>query len=399
MMKWKEKWQTSKRMIVIIGLMVLTFCFAMFQGGFVSWFVFFTVIPFLVYSFILSLVPLRFEEVSRTVRPNYIKRGDHALITVRFRNATKFPLVFLIVKETAIPEAFYQSLHRAPSKLFLVGMKREFEWTYELRNVSRGEHTLEGLSMTVTDFFGWVERTVELAGATKFIVYPKITQIKNASLHLQYEQGTTATKFSMMKDTTMATGVREYQPGDRFSWIHWKSFAKNGTLRTKEFEDRQSQKLFIYLDKSTQPDFELAVDLAASMTTSLMKANAELSFVTGGAQGVQFTNLRTELQTEKVLQYLANVKANATNPIVSYIRQESQIANGVLLIATSHLSDEVLSLLMTGSKYAKAIICFVVVTKEAMREVTQPRTIAGDNRVVYLTEEMFEQAFAEVNKP
>ena len=399
MMKWKERWQTSKRFVIVIGLMVLTFCFAMFQGGFVSWFVFFTIIPFLVYSLVLSFVPLRFEEVSRTVRPSYIKRGDHALITVHFKNKTKFPLVFFIVKETAIPEAFYQSLHRAPSKLFLVGLKRDFEWTYELRNVSRGEHTLDGLSITITDFFGWVERHIVLSGTTKFIVYPKVTQMKNASLHLQYEQGATATKFSMMKDTTMATGVREYQPGDRFSWIHWKSFAKNGSLRTKEFEDRQSQKLFVYLDKSVQPDFEQAVDLVASMTTSLMKANAELSFLTGGMQRVQYGNLRTEQQAEKVMQYLASVKADATNPIITYIRQESQVQSGVLLIATSHLSDDILSLLMTGSKYAKAIVCFIVVSKEQMREVSQSRIIAGDNRVVYLTGDMFEQAFAEVNKP
>ena len=61
-------------------------------------------------------------------------------------------------------------------------------------------------------------------------------------ISMQYDQGASQTRFSLIKDTTMATGVREYVPGDRFSWIHWKSFAKNGELRTKEFEDRNVTK-------------------------------------------------------------------------------------------------------------------------------------------------------------
>ena len=46
----------------------------------------------------------------------------------------------------------------------------------------------------------------------------------------------------------MATGVRDYQAGDRVTWIHWKSFARTQNLMTKEFEDRQSEDILVLLD-------------------------------------------------------------------------------------------------------------------------------------------------------
>lgn len=398
MNRLKRLGKNGSRLLTVVLLIALTFGFAMFQGGFVSWFIFFTVIPFFLYSLALGLVPLHFDAIERIVTPSYIQRGDHATVTVRFRNRSWFPIIFVIAQEAHIPETFYRSMHVAPSKLFLVGWRRHFEWTYEVRNTMRGEHTLPSLQFTVADFFGWIERTFEVEGATHFVVYPKATEMKNTSLHLQYEQGATATKFSMMKDTTMATGVREYRPGDRFSWIHWKSFAKNGDLRTKEFEDRQSQKLYVLLDRAKQPLFEGAVDLTASIVTSLIKSSAELSFITGDNKQGSFAHLRTAQQADKVLHYLAGVEERPTYDVLTLLRQEVQIQGGVLLLVTSNVREELMALLMSGSKYAKAIICFVVVTKEQMRDVSSLRQPTGDNRIVYVTTEMFAHAFAEVNK-
>ena len=39
-------------------LLIATFVFAMFQGGFVSWFLFYTFLPFALYSFVLFFYPL-----------------------------------------------------------------------------------------------------------------------------------------------------------------------------------------------------------------------------------------------------------------------------------------------------------------------------------------------------
>ncbi len=41
----------------------------MFQGGFVSWFIFYSFIPFALYSILLSFYPLSEMKVSRTIKP------------------------------------------------------------------------------------------------------------------------------------------------------------------------------------------------------------------------------------------------------------------------------------------------------------------------------------------
>ena len=68
-------------------------------------------------------------------------------------------------------------------------------------------------------------------------------------IETRYDQGAAVSRIQSIKDTSMATGIRSYQPGDRVSWIHWKSFARTQTLKTKEFEDRQSQDLFVLMDR------------------------------------------------------------------------------------------------------------------------------------------------------
>ena len=53
--------------------------------------------------------------------------------------------------------------------------------------------------------------------------------------------------------------------------ISRKSFAKNGELRTKEFEDKQSQNTFVLIDRAVQKNFEHVVDYAASYVYKIVK--------------------------------------------------------------------------------------------------------------------------------
>ena len=85
-----------------------------------------------------------------------------------------------------------------------------------------------------------------------------MTDIHYVPIDTQYDLGSMISPYNVVKDTTMATGVRDYQSGDRVSWIHWKSFARTQTLMTKEFEDRRSQDLLVILDGRPSETFEEA---------------------------------------------------------------------------------------------------------------------------------------------
>lgn len=399
MRRIKQYLKKSGRFITIITLLVLSFCYAMFQGGFVSWFIFFTVLPFLVYSLLLSLVPLQITNVRREMEPTQLVRGDSVRITVSFENKTRFPIVFLVVKELDMDERFYRIEDGRSSNLFLVGFKRHFEWTYSLENLQRGEHQFSALEFTFTDFFGWTARKKIIDEPHKLIVYPKTVDMKYASLQMQYDQGVVASKYSIVKDTSMVTGVRDYQAGDRFSWIHWKSFAKSGDLKTKEFEDRQSQSLFVCIDRATAQHFEEVVDLTGSIMKGIVKRNGDVAFLSGGENRVFYPSVRTDIQLEKVMHHLAVVKPDAVSSMESVLRTERQLNNAILIVITGKQTEELKHFLMDGSKYARAVVCFVVVTKEQYKGIDESSTRFANSKVIYLTPDMFSQAFTEVNKP
>lgn len=392
--------QGSRRLVTLIALLIIAYCFVMFQGGFVSWFIFFTVTPFLLYALLLAFVPLRISDIHREITPSKVQRGDKVTITVTFRKHGWFPLVFLTVQEQPMDKDFCRATEGKASRLFFVGFKRSFKWTYELTDLQRGEHHFQGLELIFADFFGWTIRRKVIERPQIFMVYPKITEMKSSSLRMQYDQGAISSPYAIVKDTSMATGVRDYQPGDRFSWIHWKSFAKNGTLRTKEFEDHQSQNVFICIDRSKQRDFEQTVDLTASMLKAIVKQRGEVSLLSSGERRSFFPNIRTESQLEKAMQHLANVACDANHSIEALIQPEQKlISRSVLIIITSELTESLSMLLMNGSKYTKMIICYVIVSSETLLQRQESRVYTGNNRVEYITKEMFHQAFAEVNKP
>ena len=82
-----------------------------------------------------------------------------------------------------------------------------------------------------------------------------------SQLENNFEQGGMAVNDRMQRDTTMAVGISEYQPGDRLSWINWKASAKRSEMMMKEFEQRRSQDLLLILDCSPHMNFELLVSI------------------------------------------------------------------------------------------------------------------------------------------
>ena len=392
--KSKQLWKLS----VVIFLLIVTFCFAMFQGGFVSWFIFFAVLPFLTYTILLQFVPINITNVKRTISPSFVTRGSKVNVYVTFQNKTLFPLLFLTVREKMNNDNLEIHMEGKSQNLFLVLFKRNFWWEYELRNIPRGEFHFEGLEVVVTDFFGWTEREIFVPKHDLILVYPKVTEVQNAQINLHYDQGNTNVTRSLVKDTTVATGIRKYESGDRFSWIHWKSFAKSGDLKTKEFEDIQAQNVVVFLDRSSQPYFENVVDLCASLLKAGVRSKSDVSFYTAGEERKLFPLIRSESQLERVMQYLA---VTQMDPFTSYIEQairseQQLVSRSIVFIVTSRIDENLELLLMSGSKLARAIICFVVVSEDSYPYVDRSQRYPGQNKIIYLTEAMFSQALVEV---
>ncbi|MDA6082961.1 hypothetical protein OSJ97_25830, partial [Escherichia coli] len=73
--------------------------YAMFQGGFVSWFLFYSFLPFALYALGLSFYSLNDFKVERILPKTEFNAGEQAVITLRITRRTVFPLLYLIIED------------------------------------------------------------------------------------------------------------------------------------------------------------------------------------------------------------------------------------------------------------------------------------------------------------
>lgn len=364
-MKWRQFFKESGRVVTVFLLLVITFCFAMFQGGFVSWFVFFTVVPFLLYAILLAFVPIHIEEIERKMTPKRLSRGDRVRVDVTFRVRSKLPLLFMSVSELPMDKAFYEGARGHSTKLFVVGFKRQFRWSYELYDLQRGEYDFAGLVVVFTDFFGWTVRKKIAHKRDAFLVYPKTEPLKLQAIRAEYEQGAMPSPFSLMKDTSVVTGVRDYQPGDRFSWVHWKSFAKNGELRTKEFEDKQAQTIFVVLDLEPSEQTERTIDFTASLLQSMIGGRADVSFLSIGKTRFYSPLMKTDVQLQKVLAHLAVVQADAPFSVDRILQTESELMKrAVVVVVTGEKNEKLTQMMKRDTQSMSKILCYIMTETE-----------------------------------
>jgi uncharacterized protein (DUF58 family) len=118
-----------------------------------------------------------------------------------------------------------------------------------------------------------------------------------------------------MQDTSMVVGVREYQPGDRFSRINWKASAKRNVMMTKEFEQGQSNDVFVVMDGNPTKQFETIVSFTASLLHSVLKKGKRTGLLTFSNEQALFPIREGEQHYQQLFYHLAKIKAKGSLPI------------------------------------------------------------------------------------
>lgn len=389
-----------KGFIGILLLLLVAFMYAMFQGGFVSWFLFYLILPLSLYSLFLFFYPLSTLDAERTIETRKVYSGGKFTATISVKRNNRFPLLFVWFEEKVGPSLMHTGLRR---QLTFWGMKKEFTWTYEIEHMPRGEHLLEGTTVEISDLFGWVKKSIFIPQPKTLLVFPNLTDMIYMPIETRYDQGAAASRIQVMKDTSMATGVRSYQPGDRVSWIHWKSFARTQTLKTKEFEDRQSQDLFVLIDRTLTPTFEDVVDLSASIMQAIVRHQASSAFLSLGEDRFFMPNVENEVQLHQVLYHLTKVQPDLNKPIEQVISHDPALVQATsLLYITSELTIEWIDGIKRNAGNLRTCRCFVVknrndkptTNENSLFQYAKSRGVDVHN----ITKDRFAQAFMEVNR-
>ena len=67
MKRFLQKLNRIWKLILLFLLIAMVFSYAMFQGGFVSWFLFYSFLPFALYGLFVAAYPIRDWQVKRKI--------------------------------------------------------------------------------------------------------------------------------------------------------------------------------------------------------------------------------------------------------------------------------------------------------------------------------------------
>ncbi|MFD1360877.1 DUF58 domain-containing protein [Lentibacillus salinarum] len=367
----------------VVVLLLLLFSYAMFQGGFVSWFLFFAVLPIFLYHLGLLFYPIKNWRVTRQLSSHVTRAGDRIQVTLRLQRSFPFPLYYCICEEL-LPDTLqkmddYNERYRyldQPDKrpiprrikqITFPGFRRVVDLPYVIEQIPRGEHALQAVRVRTGDVFGIITKEHIFHVNDQISAFPNERPVKLGETINSYEQGSVSSQSMNLKNTNVATGIREYTPGDKFSWIDWKQTARKNTIITKEFEQEKSTDTVIVLDACyykgiNELAFETGIELTMSLLGSIQTQTSQAAFLSIGTNTVYFPLQRDPIKRNRIRQHLTNVQPGGTAPFSVKLRENlMQIASGAnLILVTTHLENDFQDVVRKVSQHTRKLVVIFV---------------------------------------
>lgn len=356
------------RAISILVILFILFLFAMIEGGFLSWFLFYSFLPVTVYLLLFFVYPIRFWCVYRKINQSMFQAGDTVTITIEIKRSIPFPIQYCIV-EDIIPLSLrnintrkekYQypktsgtmTVDRRSKKILSPLFKRNFKYSYTLDRLPRGIHHLNTVSIRTSDVFGLLKKQYSISVQQSISVYPYIHDIKiNNQVSGEGEGGITA-KHRHFLNITGSSGVREYIPGDKMTWIDWKQTARNREMMTKEFDQEQSRDICLihynFLNDSYFPIvYEASLEISTSLVEAFNKNGIIVRYISIGRRIDTFDISPGTNQKAVLNHYLMNKQADQGSISASKLKDlhdPNEPGHIILILTTgSHVTPDTLT--------------------------------------------------------
>lgn len=331
--------------VKLFTLFAASYVFAMFQGGFVSWFLLYSCLVLVIYEAFTYLLMFAKLEVSREIDRDRLKDGEDVLVTLRLKRKIGFPLGWYIITEP-LPERL-AGLYEAHRQLVFPWFKREMVIHYVIPDVKRGYYQLTDCVVSAGDYFGFLQRTQTYRLSNSFLVYPSHRSLALWTTSEGRISGNIQSSQRHSDDVAAVRGVRDYQRGDRLTQIHWRASARGLGLKSKEFEHQATNQVIFFLDacqesyQGQDPElFETAVKLTASLVYYTSKRRYPYGFITHHKERISIPIANTHTQFFRVFDQLARVEPTAERSFASIISREAlEYASGVTLTVITPLLE------------------------------------------------------------
>ncbi|GAB4074508.1 DUF58 domain-containing protein [Barrientosiimonas marina] len=346
--------------VLLVGAL---FSFAMFQGGFVSWFLFFAVLPVLLYQLGVLLYPISDWHVSRCLSRHTVRTGDRIQVTLTIKRSLPFPVYYCLCEEQ-FPDTLqqadnaaerYHSLadpssrhrQRQMKRMLFPGFRRVIRLSYSITDIPRGEHVLPAVRIRTSDVFGMITKEHCFPVADELAAAPNKQPVMLSGAFNSAEHGSSKSHKAHLTHTTIAAGVREYVPGDSLSWIDWKQTARRNQIITKEFEQENSSDTVVALDASAASGnntqaFEMAIELTLGLLQAVRQQTSEAGLFVAGKRTMYFPLRLSTGQQQAIRRHLTHLQPGGSESFSVLLQRRMQQAAPManLFVVTTYIEPD-----------------------------------------------------------
>ncbi|MFH1854266.1 MAG: DUF58 domain-containing protein [Candidatus Omnitrophota bacterium] len=355
---------TSKSVFLLIVVIILL---AIAWNSDVTMVYIFFVVGFVM--FLLSFIHLQFNvpdvTISREVQGTAYE-GD--IINIRMT----------ILNRRGLPLFFFELLDMFPggppeekeTSLFVLALepKEDKKISYIANCYQRGHWKIGPTTIISQDALGFFRAQKVIKIFSEILVYPSLFRIFSfpqlASGSVSW-MGVETAKIS--GDSHEFFGVREYQKGDAMSRIHWASSARHNKLIVKQFERNAVQEATIALDLKKENNIgsgkdttlEYAVKIAGSIAKYLLSEGVMVQMVGYSKEAVMLPFGKGESHMYKILEYLANVRADGDFTLSHVLEEVSFVTpyrSTLITVMLDNDTDSLSSLVQFKVKGIKLIV-------------------------------------------
>lgn len=335
----------------------------------------------------LNLRGLRIERAHTSLRASV---GEYIRERITIHNRWWLPKLWIeLHDESDLPQ------HEPGFVTYLAG-RESTRWTTRTLCTQRGRFRLGPTRVISSDPFGLFRFSRLIPGSGELIVYPASEIIATFRLPSAERSGGASNLVRVHSVTPNVATIRDYQPGDGFNRIHWRSTARYNRLMVKEFELDPAADIYLILDLNEQavtridepallaheragvpwwqrqPTIhrhaspisteEHAVTVAASLARTLLNQNRIVGLLAWGERLEVIPTEREERQLWKMLELLAVLRATGQHTLAELLIAEGQRfgRDTTLIIITSDLDPRWLAALQHHLyRGTRAVVIFI----------------------------------------